>query len=77
MDKYFFAGVGGLLLVTVSISLVATSSGNSFTGQEKAAVISLDGAITSTSDSFTPQTGLWGDTFNFTVDMLYGYFDPR
>ncbi|PSH01382.1 MAG: hypothetical protein BRC27_02330, partial [Nanohaloarchaea archaeon SW_10_44_10] len=56
MDKYFFAGVGGLLLVTVSISLIATSSGDSFTGQEKAAVISLDGAITSTSDSFNPQT---------------------
>jgi len=56
MDKYFFAGVTGLILVTVSISLVATNSGDSFTGQEKAAVISLDGAITSTSDSFNPQT---------------------
>ena len=56
MDKYFFAGVAGLILATVSISLVATSSGDSFTGREKAAVISLDGAITSTSDSFNPQT---------------------
>lgn len=56
MDKYFFAGAGILVAATVLISLLAASGGNSFTGQQKAAVIPLDGAITSTSDSFNPQS---------------------
>lgn len=56
MDKYFFAGAGILVAATVLISLLAASGGNSFTGQQKAAIIPLDGAITSTSDSFNPQS---------------------
>jgi protease-4 len=56
MDKYFFAGAGVLVAATILTSLLAASGGNSFTGQQKAAIIPLDGAITSTSDSFNPQS---------------------
>jgi protease-4 len=56
MDKYFFIGAGALVAVTVLISAFAATGGDNFTGQQKAAIIPLDGAITSTSDSFNPQT---------------------
>jgi protease-4 len=55
MDKYFFAGAGALVAVTVLISLLA-AGGDSFNTQQKAAIIPLDGAITSTSNSFNPQS---------------------
>lgn len=52
MDKYFFAGAGVLVGLTVLIAVLAGTGGDSFTAQEKAAVIPLDGQITSTSSSF-------------------------
>ncbi|MFT4892751.1 MAG: protease-4 [Candidatus Nanohaloarchaea archaeon] len=56
MDKYFFAGAGVLVGLTVLIAVLAGTGGDSFTAQEKAAVIPLDGQITSTSSSFNTQS---------------------
>lgn len=56
MDKYFFAGAGVLVLATVLLSVFAMTNGESFSPQQKAVIVPLDGSIASSSDSFNPQT---------------------
>lgn len=54
MDRYFFAGAGVLIVTVLAAAFVV--DGNSFSSKGTAAIVPLDGAISSTSDSFNPQS---------------------
>ena len=50
MDKYFFGGVGAVILISILLMLSVADTGN-FSTNGKAAVIPLEGSITSSSSS--------------------------